>query len=129
MGTENDDPLVDLAKIRDKITHTEDVELPDLRRRRNELICIAREHGAIGDDLADAAGVSRQTVHGVLREHNVPAPNRTRATFDRRRRAELGRALVAAGIDTTRTPDEIGAQLRAYLSGDEHTEHTEQNED
>lgn len=117
MATENDDPLRDLIMVRDEIRRTENEILPELRARRDELICLAREHGAIGDEISAAAGLSRQSVHTVLREHGVPAPNRTHSAARTRRRIrlDLGRALDAAGIDT-RNPDELGQAVVQLLT-------------
>lgn len=124
MATQNDDPLADLATVRDEIRRTEDETLPRLRDRRNELICIAREHGAIGDALSEASGLSRQSVHTVLRDNHVPAPNRphSAARQSQRARIDLRRALTAAGID----PENVTAEaVRSAL----HTEHSTETGD
>jgi hypothetical protein len=121
MATQNDDPLADLAKARDKIEHTRDVVLPGLRTRRDQLICIAREHGAIGDELAHAAGISRQAVHEVLRAHNIPAPARTRSTESRARfaRIKLVGALDLAEIDPDTDAQTLGDAIHRALRNED----------
>lgn len=119
MTSPNDGPLAELASVRDEIDRTETEVLPRLRSRRDELICDARRRGAIGDVLADASGLSRQSVHIVLRTHGIPPPNRGDAAHELRRRrwvrADLARALSAAGIDT----DNITAEaVRTALADD-----------
>lgn len=124
MATTNDDPLAELVTVRNEIHRTEDEILPALRERRDKLICIAREHGAIGDDLADASGLSRQSVHTVLRAHKIAAPNRTHsaARHAHRTRTDLRRALAAAGIPHDDNPEDIGRAVADALRT-EHTEH------
>jgi hypothetical protein len=110
--------LAELAKVRDKIRETEEVDLPRLRTERDELICAARKDGAIGDELAEASGLSRQSVHNVLRDYRIPAPNRTRSAERRanQARSDLRRALVSAGLD----PENVTAEaVRSALADPE----------